>query len=513
MWFGEMGYSVSVIETEPSGTQAAREGAALRRVAVRGGAVLMGTKLAVQAFTWVVTIVLARILLPFDYGVLTTGMVFIGLGDILAEAGLGKALVRQKDLDTDGIAEAFTVSLVLSVALYAALWGLAGPASTFLNSAELVAFVRVTGTVLLVVPFRAVPMALLERRMQLGRHSAVFAASNVLQSGLVLSLAVAGFGYWSFAVTMMASRVIEAVALSRCARWVPRLRLPGRSAREMIMFSVHVLFSGVAWYVFSQSDFAVVGHIAGPVALGYYSLAFLIISIPVAKLSTTFNQVSFPVFCRLQHEPLKMRAWYLRTTALLGALGLPAFAGMALVAEDAVMVVLGDKWRPAVLSVRLLSFAGAVMFFNCTLHPLLNALGRPDIPARYNIACAVVMPACFAILGSKYGLLGICAAWVVIYPVLTAALVFLSRRVTGFGLADLALSLTPVLGAVALMALAVLAATRSVPAGTPGALRLGLGVAVGVVAYGGALVLLARGTVLRDYGLLIRELRGPRVEV
>src|SRR5947209_4102583 len=129
-----MGSQEGVIETERSGPPTAREGAELRRGAVRGGAILIGTKLIVQAFTWLVTIELARILLPFDYGVLTTGMVFVGLGDILAEAGLGKALVRQKDLGPDGIAEGFTVSLVLSLALYAALWGLARPAAAFLHS-------------------------------------------------------------------------------------------------------------------------------------------------------------------------------------------------------------------------------------------------------------------------------------------------------------------------------------------------------------------------------------------
>jgi O-antigen/teichoic acid export membrane protein len=503
-----MGYQEGVIETERSGPPTAREGAELRRRAVRGGAILIGTKLAVQAFTWLVTIELARILLPFDYGILTTGMVFIGLGDILADAGLGKALVRQKDLGPDGVAEAFTLSLLLSLVLYVALWVLARPAAAFLHSPEIVNFIRVTGAALFVVPFRAVPMALLERRIELGRQSAVFAASNVFQSGLVLTLAVAGFGYWSFAVTMMAGRLLEAVALVRCARWVPRLRWPGSSARELVGFSVHVTISGVAWYVFSQSDFAVVGRIAGPVALGYYSLAFLIISIPVAKLSTTFNQVSFPVFCRLQHDPCKMRQWYLRTTALLGAIGMPLFAGMALVAEDGVVVVLGEKWRPAVFSLRLLSFAGLVMFFNCTLHPLLNALGRPDIPAKYNVTCAVLMPACFALLGSRYGLGGICAVWVVIYPLITGTLVILSRRVTGFGLAEIGRSLSPVCGSVALMAVVVVAAQQSMPDDSRAVVRLALGITAGVVAYGVSLWILARQTVIRDYRLLIRELRG-----
>jgi hypothetical protein len=149
------------------------------------------------------------------------------------------------------------------------------------------------------------------------------------------------------------------------------------------------------------------------------------------------------------------------------------------------------------------------MFFNCTLHPVLNALGRPDIPAKYNLACAVLMPACFALLGSRYGLEGICAVWVVIYPLITCALVVLSRRVTGFGLKDLASSLAPDFGAVALMAVAVLCTRQFLAASDGGAaFRLILSIAVGVIAYGGSLWLLARQTVIRDAGLMLRELRG-----
>src|SRR5262249_58597916 len=134
---------------------------------------------------------------------------------------------------------------------------------------------------------------------------------------------------------------------------------------------------------------------------------------PVDRLTSSVNQVAYPVFSRLQAHPEQLRDWYLRLTVMLGAFGVPALVGLALVADDAFLIVLGEKWLPAVPYFRLLSLAGVVKIYSYSLPPLLNALGRPDLNFRYTLACAIVFPAGLLLRRLPGPRVGGLRAWVV----------------------------------------------------------------------------------------------------
>jgi PST family polysaccharide transporter/lipopolysaccharide exporter len=191
----------------------------------------------------------------------------------------------------------------------------------------------------------------------------------------------------------------------------------------------------------------------------------------------------------------------------LGFFGMPILTGMALVAEDGFTLVLGEKWRAAVLPFQLLSAVGALMVFSASLPPLFNALGRPDINLKYTATCTLLLPAGFALLGVPYGLVGICVVWLIVYPAIVTGLVCLTRRVTGLRLRDLLAAQMPVAGAVLFMAGVVLAAQRGMGDWDLVPARLGVAIILGVLAYASSIWLFARRTVLADLGGLLRELK------
>jgi O-antigen/teichoic acid export membrane protein len=491
--------------------------------AVRGGAVLLATRLTMQVFVWAVSLLVARLLLPDDYGLMTAGMVFLGLADLLSEGGVGKALVQKRDLQPLDVARAFTFSLLLSLLLYAAIFAVAGPASRYLALPGFTLFLRVLALLVLLVPCRTVAGALLDRDLRLGKQAAVHVVFSAVQSGLVLGLAVAGAGYWALAAGAVVGRVLETALLLMMARWRPALAWPfARSAQGsselhgLMRFGMHVSLGSLLWFVYSNSDFAVVGAVLGVTSLGYYALAFQLISLPVQKLTVNVNQAVYPVFCRMQDDPARLRDWFLRLSVLLGFLGMPALVGMALVAPDAFALVLGRRWLPAVLPFQLLSLVGVLMVYSHALPPLLNALGRPDVNLRYTAACTVLFPLAFVVGGWLGGVTGVCLAWLVLYPVLVGLLVGLTRRVTGVGLLALARPQLPLVGAVAFMTVCVLAVRwvlgddhlpGDFPATAWAWLRLLASVVVGGAAYAGVLLTLARRTVLADLLALVRKLR------
>ena len=478
----------------------------LRRRAVRGGAVVFGSRLVIQSLSWVVTIFVARFLRPYDYGVLTNGAILIGLADLLAEAGVGKALVQRENLQPEDLDEGFTLGLGLALLLYAGIFIVAGPSAAYFHTPELTAYLRVAGLLLVLIPFRAVPMAILERRLQLARQSGIQVAGSLLQAFLVLGLAIVGFGFWALLAGMMAARLLEAILVARQVDWSPRLRRP-HSSSGLLKYGIHVSGGTFFWYLYSNSDFAVLGRLFGPVELGYYAFAFGMISLPVQKITSSFNQVAFPFFCRLQHEPVRLKGWYLRMTALLGLIGLPTMVGMALVGRDAIPLLLGAKWAPAVAPFEILSGAGAVMVLSASLSPLINALGRPDILLRYNLVCCLAYPASFVVAGRLYGVIGVASVWLILYPVLMGGLVVLTRRITGVGLLDVVAVQAPILYSVAVMTVCVLSAQwllADLPQVLP---RLAASVLIGVVVYGGAVWWLTRDTVLKDVKALARDLQ------
>ncbi len=497
----------------PAGVGSAEPGApaggdGLRRSAVRGGAAVVGSRLAVQVLTVGVTFLVARILTPYDYALVTCMSVFVNMADTLAAAGLVPALVQKPDLAEEDLREGFALSLGLSLAFFGALYAAAPPLAAYFAYPEMTRVVRVCALTLLLHPFRTVPAALLERRMQLGRHSAVLSTTALLQSAVTLGGAVMGLGYWCLVLSFCVSRVFDTAVFAWLAGWRPRPRLPRASSLGLARFGLQVTGTAMLWQFYAQADYAVAAKVAGPVALGYYALAFQIVSLPTNRLVASFGQAAYTVFCRIQDRPDQLRDWYLRLVGLTGAVALPVFVGMASVAGDGVAAVLGAKWGPAVAPIRLLCPAGYALLIMGTLQPVLNALGRADLPVKYNAVYALLMPAAFFVLGRRFGLTGICAAWAVGYPLVSAALLTVSRPALGFGVAELARSQYPAWVSAALMAAAVLAVQRALPGDGLGAVRLAAAVATGALIYPAAIWITARHTVVRDLGAMVRAFRG-----
>jgi O-antigen/teichoic acid export membrane protein len=480
----------------------------LRRAAARGAASVVAVRLGMQLLSVAATFFVARLLRPYDYGVLTTSSLFVNLADVLATAGLGAALVQRRDLGEDAAREVFAVTLVFSAALTLIVVAAAPAVAAFFQTPELVRVLYVTAPVLLLNPFRTVGQALLERRLQLGRTAAIYGVFTTLQLCFVVGAALAGLGYWSLVLGYCLARSLETGMLMHQARWRPALRWPGPESRALLGFGARSMGSNLLWIIYSQSDFAVAGRLLGPHLLGAYSLAFQTVSIPANRLSAALGQVSYTVFCRMQEQPERMRDWYLRLVRVLAATGMPFLVGLALVAADAVEVVLGPRWRAAVLPIRLLCVPGYVLYINATFYGMITARGRPDLPMRYNAAYALLLPPLFLAGGLARGLVGICLVWTIAYPIIAATFVALSRPVVGFGLRDLARCHVPTLKASAAMALAVLAFQRFALPGGPGLARLAGAVAVGAVTYVGAIWVLERETVFRDLGTLLRDLKG-----
>jgi teichuronic acid exporter len=482
----------------------------LRSKAIRGGSIYLVSRLAVQFFQWFITLFVARLLAPADFGLMATAMIFVGLADLLAEAGLASALVHKKDVTPADKKQAFTVSILLSIGLYCLVWSLASPVAVQLGNLGFATLLRVVALGLFLVPLRAMGAAHLTRDLQLGRQSVVFTLVAAVQSGLVLALALAGYGVWSLAWGMLLGRLIEALVLWYFSGWRPALAWPSSAGKCLLGYGLTISLTSLVWFVYRSADLAVVSALLGPIMLGYYSIAFQLISLPVEKLTANINQVAFTTYCKLQDDRVRMRRWFSRQVVLLSLIAMPTLTGLALVADVAIPLILGAKWREAVLPVRVLAPIGALMVVGSSLSPLFNALGRPDIGLKYNLVCVTVFPAAFLAAGFNGGLLGVCLAWLVIHPVLVAGLIHFTRSITGITLYEVLRMHAPILAGVLWMCIIVPLVRYVVPGDEASFLHLSAAVLSGAAVYTGWIFVVARETVIADVVTLLRELRGRK---
>jgi O-antigen/teichoic acid export membrane protein len=481
----------------------------LRRQAVRGGTLLLAARLGTQLFQWSVTLYVIRLLDAADYGMMTAGVLFVGLADMLAEAGVGKALIHKKELTRADLAQSFTLGLILSAVLYVLLFVGAGPiAIHYQDKPDFALFLRVLALLLFLVPLRSVAGALLERNLQLGRQSAVQLGGAVVQAGLVLTLALAGMGYWALAAGTLAGRLIEAGCVWWASGWRPEVALPGRQAWGLLQYGLHVSGATLLWFVYNNSDFAAVNTFCGIEALGYYAVAFQLMTLPMQKVSAHVNHVMFAVFCKLQDDRARVRNWFLRLTVLLTFVIMPVLIGLALVAADGISLALRDRWAPAIPAFQLMCPVGVILVISSALHQTLAALGRPDVTLKYNILCAALYPAGFFSAAWLGGATGVCLVWLLLTPLLVALLVHCTRGVTGIGVRDVFRAQMPVLLGVAVMTGSVLGVQWLLRDDPRIAARLTAAIATGVAVYTAWMLLTTRRTVLADIRGLWLDLRG-----
>ena len=461
---------------------ASARSAGLDRSLLHGIAWTAGVKWISQALTWISTIAVARLLTPADYGIVGMAAVFLGLITLLGEFGLGAAVVTLRDLDGRQVRQLNTLSVLLGVAGFGLACAAALPMARFFDAPRLVWVVVALGTGFVVAGFRTVPESLLQRDLRFRTLALVEGTQAALVAGAMVAMALAGFGYWTLVLgTLLTGALQTGAAVALRPQGFAR---PTRAAiAPALGFSWNVLVARLSWYLYANADFMVVGRVLGERALGFYSFAWSLASIPIGKVSGLILRVTPAHFAAVQDDRPALRRWFLTLTEGLALVTFPATVGLALVAEPFVLTVLGDKWAAAIPVLRLLAVYASLR----SITPLLPQVLLVTRDSRYamwtSVAGAVVLPVAF-IVGSRWGTTGVAVAWMLAHPLCILPLYVRVFRRLEIGPGAYLRALSPALGGCALMAGAVLAA-GALTRGWPPAAALAAGIAAGAAGYAG----------------------------
>ncbi len=441
-----------------------------------------GMKWLTQLLSWVSMLVVARLLTEADFGLVGAASVFIGLITLVSELGLGAAIVQRRDLSEDQIARLGGVSVILGFLLALGSAAAALPVAAFFRKGAVAGVVSAMGATFITAGLQVVPRSLLQRELQFRRLAWMDGLQAVVGTACTLGLAFLGFRYWALVFSNLITGVVMASAFFYLHPH--RLAWPRdlKSISSAITFGRDIAVSRVAWYGYSNADFTLVGRVLGVATLGFYSIGWTIASVPVDRVAGLVSRVIPAIFSAVQHDLPALRRYVLRLTEGLALITFPASLGLAAVAEDFVPVVLGERWRPAILPLRLLAFYAGFRSITTIFGHLLPAVGQARRSMQFSLLALAVLPPMFY-FGTRWGTAGVAAAWIIGYPLVMIPVFRTVFRLIALPGMDYLKAVWPALSASVVMAGAVLLIRATMPGHWPLSARLALEVGAGALTY------------------------------
>jgi O-antigen/teichoic acid export membrane protein len=445
-----------------------------------------GSQVLTQIVSWCSTLIVIRLLAPQDYGMFAMTQVMLVLLSTMNGWGLASALIREDEVSEERLRQALGMLILLNLALAITQFLAAPLVALWFEEPQVADLLRVQSLLYLTVPFCALPLAILTRRMDFRRPAQVRLAGALAGATTALAGALSGWGVWTLVFAPMAILVTEAIGMTWAARAPIRPSFRFAGAGRIAGFGGVMTATQLFWFVQSQADVVIAGRVLDPHDLGVYTTGLFLAQLLASKFVPPINEVAYAAYSRQQEVAASA---LLATIRLVMLVALPAYAGLAVVAPVLVPVLLGEQWIEIVPLLPILSLAMAMMTLQILFAPATNARGVPWAALRITMIGSVVMPSAY-LIGSQWGVIGFAWGWVGGMALLTGITVTLSGRIVGLRLGALAQAIIPPLGAALVMAAGVALLLRGLRP-LPELAALTMAVVAGVTLYCGALRLIA----------------------
>jgi PST family polysaccharide transporter len=423
---------------------------------VRRGALWSGaTTLLIRFANIAIMIVVARLLVPEDFGIFAVAVTVHAIVSSIGELGVSSCLTRA-DYDPDKIAPTVaTISIVTSVVLAGVMALFAEPLSSALGSPHAAGPMRVLALAVLLVGVFAVPGAQLVREFRQDKQFLATVIGFVPSNALLLLMAAQGGGAMAFAW----SRVVGQLVTGLVMVWaVPRHYRPGfdrRVVRSLLLFGLPLAGSNLLSYTLLNADYALIGRMLGSVELGAYLLAFNISSWSTGLLSSMINGVAMPAFTRIKDDGIRLRQSVSRAVRVIALLAFPIAGLSAVLAHPLVEVIYGKRWLAAAPVLAILGVYGAVSILCSLFGIIIVSMGAPRVLLFVSLLwLGALVPAMY--VGVKVnGIVGAAVAHLVVIGALIVPIYLIAlRKFTSVGAITIWRALYPVLFAAGLSALA-----------------------------------------------------------
>ncbi len=462
-----------------------------------------GTQILAQIIAWGSTLAVIRILDPDDYGIFAMAQVVLIFLSFMNGYGLASSIIQAEKVEPIRIRQAFGMLLLLNGGIAILQVLLAPLAAEYYRQPVIEDLLKLQALIYLATPFMVLPEALMTRNLEFKKPAIINLISAIVGAAVALYFAINGHGVWTLIYAPLSIFWTRAICLVIAVKFFVWPSFNFKGAGAMFGFGATLLASHLFWTIQSQADIFIAGRVLDPHELGLYAEALFLTTIFAAKFVPPLNEVAFPAYSRLQHDPKALSWSFLKAVRLIMLISCPLYLGMSVTAAPLVGTLFGPKWLEMAPFVSILALAMPVMTLQILFAPANNAVGKPQITARASFVGAILMPITF-IIGLQWGAIGLAWGWVVAFPLLTLFTFFQSYRHIRIGGRELAAAIWPGLSTSIAMAAVVYFADQFLPDMIVYA-RLAILVAIGGLAYVGLLWLMAKPTLMEVIQLIFRN--------
>jgi teichuronic acid exporter len=389
-------------------------------------------------------VVLARLLVPAEFGMVVTMQVLTGFVGMFASGGMGQSLIRAKDVDADDFNAVFTMQLSLGVLIYLGFFVSAPWVATFFKDPVYSNLLRVSALSFVMRPFSLIRIAWLSREMDFKKRSLIDLLGGIVAGVSSVLMAAAGMGVWSLTVSGLVGAAVATLLLTYATPLRLRLRFDFESSRRHSAYGFKTTANDFLTYLIEQSVNLILSRLAGPGLVGLFNKAESLARMPNRLLTPPTGQTVFRAMSKVQDDLDQTKYLFYRTITLLMVYIFPFLIGLWWIAEPFVRLVYGEKWEPCVEPMRIMILIGFLRTLATPCGVLLaaqNRLNQQMIAQTASLATTIV--AC--LIGLNWGLQGVAWAAVGTATIFTAYAYVLVYRTIPTRVEELLRAATPAL--------------------------------------------------------------------
>jgi len=391
----------------------------LKYRAVRGGGIIVLTRIISTLIQMGGVVALARLLIPSDFGLFTMASVIINFFFVFQELGLADATIQAPQINHDQVSTLFWINVAFGAAMTVVLIAISPAAAWFYKRSELTLVIIVSSISFLFYGFTAQHQALLKRNMMFVRYSVSDLLSQLISTMGAVALALLGFRYWAIVARPIFYSLSNWVCTWIFCRWRPGLPKKGSGVRPLLNFGANSVVFYIVNYFINNLDKSLIGRKYGAEQVGYYGRAYYLSAYPASQLSTPLFHVAVSTLSKLRQDAGKYRRYYLSAISVMSFLGMPASVFMAMMSKELVYILLGPQWSQTAELFAILSLGIGMNILSASSGWLFVSLGRTDRWRNWGLLSSGIMVVGYFV-GISFGVKGVAIA----YMVLTFSLTF-----------------------------------------------------------------------------------------
>lgn len=434
---------------------------------------------ATQCVDFVFTVLIARLLLPDDYGIIAMLNIFLAISRTLIDSGFEAALIRKTDRTDTDFSTVFHFNVAVSIFSYVILWVLSPHIARFYNAPLLEQITKIVSLNLVISAFAGIHSAKLVIAIDFKTKTNVSLVHAVISGTVGLVMAYMGYGIWALIVQSVTAAIVRTIALWIAVRWKPSLVFSWQSFKEMFSFGSKLLTAGLLNTFYNNIYSLAIGKFYSPASLGVYSKANTLANLPSTNVMGVFQNVLYPVLSSIQDDKRKLVDIHRRFLRVASFIVFPMVVGLASVADPLIRLLLTDKWAGCVPLLQIICFSAVWTPMIALNTNVLKVMGRSDYFLKTEIIKKSIG---ISILAATIpmGLVHVCYGIAVVTFLSVCCDTYYTRKLIGYGLLAQLKDLFPLLLHSLIMGTAVLLVEYLMPTEM---MKLIVGVLVGMTYY------------------------------